>query len=106
MHAPHRLMHARSAPIAHDVTAQADACSYCMGSIVLISSQIYLISSYFAANALVQKFDDCFSAEIRSTGNPPKFTVMDGLTENSYFGMIVSCLSCLLGCLSSAYSCL
>jgi hypothetical protein len=27
--------------------SQADACSYCMSSVVLISSQIYLYSSYF-----------------------------------------------------------
>jgi hypothetical protein len=53
--------------------SQADACSYCMGSVVLISSEIYLISRYFAAYALVQKFNDCFGAAIRSTGNPPKW---------------------------------
>ncbi len=33
------------------VTSQADACTYCMGSVVLISSQIYLISSYFATSS-------------------------------------------------------
>ncbi len=41
MHAPHRLMHAcywRHCPI----TSQVDACSYCMGSVVLILSRIYL----------------------------------------------------------------
>jgi hypothetical protein len=27
--------------------SQIDACSYCMGSVVLILSQIYLHSSYF-----------------------------------------------------------
>jgi hypothetical protein len=30
------------------MTSQANACSYCMGSVVLISSRIYLYSSYFA----------------------------------------------------------
>jgi hypothetical protein len=29
--------------------SQADACSYCMGSAVSISSKIYLYSSYFAS---------------------------------------------------------
>jgi hypothetical protein len=28
------------------MTSQANACSYCMGSVVLILSQIYLYSSY------------------------------------------------------------
>jgi hypothetical protein len=44
MHKPVRCMH-------QPVMSQADACTYCMGSIVLISSQIYLISSYFATSS-------------------------------------------------------
>jgi hypothetical protein len=32
----------------YPMMSQTDACSYCMGSVVLISSQIYLYSSYFA----------------------------------------------------------
>ncbi len=41
MHRPVRCMH-------RPVMSQADVCSYCMGSVILISSQIYLYSSYFA----------------------------------------------------------
>jgi len=40
MHQSLRCMH-------RPVTSQADACTYCMGSVVLISSWIYLYSSYF-----------------------------------------------------------
>ncbi len=40
MHKPVRCMH-------HPVTSQANACTYYMGSVVLISSRIYLIFSNF-----------------------------------------------------------
>jgi len=41
MHAPCRLMHANTGCIA-PWQSQADECSYCMGPVVLILSQIYL----------------------------------------------------------------
>jgi hypothetical protein len=46
MHKPVRCMH-------WPVMSQGDACSYCMGSVVLISSQIYLYSSYFECVPLI-----------------------------------------------------
>ncbi len=45
MHKPVSSMH-------RPVTSQAEACSYCMGSVVLISSWIYLYTTYFAIFAV------------------------------------------------------
>jgi hypothetical protein len=43
MYKPVRCMH-------QPVMSQVNPCTYCMGSVVLISSRIYLISSYFGGN--------------------------------------------------------
>jgi len=44
-----RCMHKFVRCMHQPVTSQADACTYCMGSVVMILSQIYLISSYFGS---------------------------------------------------------
>jgi hypothetical protein len=50
------------------MTSQADACSYCMGSVVVIASQIYLYFSYFG-NTYKQYFARTFKY-LRPMGLP------------------------------------
>jgi hypothetical protein len=72
--------------------SQADACSYCMGSVVSISSQIYLYSSYFVPIRLIH------SCQKRSLfGNMLSlflYLVSDLHPELSYYPIILSEYRC------------